>query len=36
MLGLSLEQVSQITTLPLEQILALKEEIEHEAAVVSN
>lgn len=27
-LGLSLEQLSQITTLPLEQVLALKEELE--------
>ena len=35
-LGLSLEQVSQITTLPLEQVLALKEELEHEAAIVTN
>ena len=34
-LGLSLEQVSQITTLPLEQVLALKEELECKAACVA-
>ena len=35
-LGLSPEQVSQITTLPLDEVLALKEELEREASVVTN
>ena len=30
-IGLSSEQVSQITSLPLEEVLALKEELSHEA-----
>ncbi len=30
------EQIAQGTGLPLEQVLALKEELEHEAAVVTN
>lgn len=34
-LGLAPEQASQITTLPLEQVLALKEELEREAACVA-
>lgn len=34
-LGLSLEQVSQITTLPLEQVLVLKKELEREAACIA-
>ena len=32
-MGLSPEQASQITSLPLEQVLALKEELEREAAI---
>ncbi|MBR1722939.1 MAG: hypothetical protein IJ727_10730 [Treponema sp.] len=35
-LGLSPEQVSQITTLPLDEVLALKEELEREPSVVTN
>ena len=35
-LGLSPEQVSQITTLSLDEVLALKEELEREASVVTN
>ncbi len=31
-MGLSPEQAAQITSLPLEQVLALKEELEHEPA----
>ena len=30
------EQIAQGTGLPLEQVLALKEELEHEAAIVTN
>ncbi|MDY6398160.1 MAG: hypothetical protein SPL22_10570 [Treponema sp.] len=32
----TLEQISQVVSLPLEQVLSLKEELEHEEAVVSN
>ena len=35
-MGLSPEQASQITSLPLEQVLVLKEELEREAVSISN
>ena len=34
--NLSAEMIAACCSLPLEQVLALKEELEHEAAVVSN
>ncbi len=33
-MGLSPEQTSQITSLPLEQVIALKEELEHQKVTV--
>ena len=35
-MGLSPEQASQITSLPLEQVLALKEELAREQVAISN